>query len=282
MIARVPASSANLGPGFDALAVALTRYIEVSVTPAESFTISSSGYGAGLFDDERHLGAQVAAQVLGHDHFAIHVNSEIPLSRGLGSSAALALAAAAAAGSPSALSLACAVDGHAENAAASMYGGLVVATLDADGDVVTRALELDPEWKFVVVVPDEELATAAARRVLPAQVAFADAVANVGAVAMLIAGLARREEFVAASMQDRLHQPYRNALLPFAAPLLERLRDAGAAGSCWSGAGSTMLALCDQRTSGDVASAAREFLVERSLPGVVWELDADRRGLQLH
>ena len=282
MIARVPASSANLGPGFDALAVALTRYIEVSVTPAESFTISSSGYGAGLFDDERHLGAQVAAQVLGHDHFAIHVNSEIPLSRGLGSSAALALAAAAAAGSPSALSLACAVDGHAENAAASMYGGLVVATLDADGDVVTRALELDPEWKFVVVVPDEELATAAARRVLPAQVAFTDAVANVGAVAMLIAGLARREEFVAASMQDRLHQPYRNALLPFAAPLLERLRDAGAAGSCWSGAGSTMLALCDQGTSGDVASAAREFLVERSLPGVVWELDADRRGLQLH
>ncbi len=282
MIARVPASSANLGPGFDALAVALTRYIEVSVTPAESFTISSSGYGAGLFDDERHLGAQVAAQVLGHDHFAIHVNSEIPLSRGLGSSAALALAAAAAAGSPSALSLACAVDGHAENAAASMYGGLVVATLDEKGDVVTRALELDPEWKFVAVVPDEELATAAARRVLPAQVAFADAVANVGAVAMLIAGLARREEFVAASMQDRLHQPYRNALLPFAAPLLERLRDAGAAGSCWSGAGSTMLALCDQGTASVVASAAREFLVERSLPGVVWELDADRRGLQLH
>ena len=282
MIARVPASSANLGPGFDALAVALTRYIEVSVTPAEDFTISSSGYGAGLFDDERHLGAQVAAQVLGHRHFAIHVNSEIPLSRGLGSSAALALAAAAATGSSSALSIACAVDGHAENAAASMYGGLVVATVDAHGEVVTRALELDPGWRFVAVVPDEELATAAARGVLPAQVAFGDAVANVGAVAMLIAGLARREQFVAASMEDRLHQPYRTALLPFAAPLLGRLRDAGAAGSCWSGAGSTMLALCDEETSGVVASAAREFLVERSLPGVVWELDADRRGLQLH
>jgi len=281
MIARVPASSANLGPGFDALAVALTRYVEVSVTPAEDFTISSSGYGAGLFDDERHLGARVAAQVLGHHHFAIHVDSQIPLSRGLGSSAALAVAAAAAAGSPSALTLACAVDGHAENAAASMYGGLVVASLDAHGEVVTRALELDPAWKFVVVVPDEELATAAARRVLPAQVDFADAVANVGAVAMLIAGLARREQFVADSMEDRLHQPYRNALLPFAAPLLQRLRDAGAAGSCWSGAGSTMLALCDEGTAGVVAGAAREFLVERSLPGVVWELDADRRGLQL-
>jgi len=78
MLARVPASSANLGPGFDALAVALTRYLEVSVELAESFSITSEGCGAGLFDDERHLGAQVAARVLGHHQFAIHVNSEIP------------------------------------------------------------------------------------------------------------------------------------------------------------------------------------------------------------
>src|ERR1019366_8374455 len=130
MLARVPASSANLGPGFDALAVALTRYVEVSVELAESFSISSEGCGAGLFDDERHLGAQVAARVLGHDRFAIHVTSEIPLSRGLGSSAALALAAAAAAGSPSPLATATEMDGHAENAAASMLGGLVVASVD--------------------------------------------------------------------------------------------------------------------------------------------------------
>jgi homoserine kinase len=281
MLARVPASSANLGPGFDALAVALTRYVEVSVQPADSFSISSEGFGAGLFDDERHLGAQVAARVLGHRNFALHVKSEIPLSRGLGSSAALALAAAAAAGSPRALELATEVDGHAENAAASLLGGLVVASVNEREGIVARSLALDPAWRFVVVVPDEELPTADARRVLPSEVPFKDAVHNVSAVALLIAGLAQRDDFAPGSMDDFLHQPYRMSLLPFAQPLLGCLREAGAAGSCWSGAGSTMLALCDERSSPPVARAAENFLEEHSVAGVVWELDADRRGLQL-
>lgn len=281
MLARVPASSANLGPGFDALAVALTRYVEVSVEPAESFSISSEGCGAGLFDDERHLGAQVAARVLGHDRFAMHVTSEIPLCRGLGSSAALAVAAAAAAGSASPLAIATEVDGHAENAAASLLGGLVVASVDERHGIAARSLVLDPAWRFVVVVPDEELATADARRVLPSEVPFKDAVHNVSAVALLIAGLAHHEDFTPGAMDDYLHQPYRMALLPFAQPLLARLRAAGAAGSCWSGAGSTMLALCDERTSSEVAREARAFLGAHSVPGEVWELDADRRGLQL-
>lgn len=281
MIARVPASSANLGPGFDALALALTCYVEVSVELADAFSISSAGYGAGLYDDERHLGAQVAARVLGHHNFALHVDSRIPVSRGLGSSAALAIAAAAAAGSTSSLQVAADVDGHAENAAASLIGGLVVATMDQRGTVSARSLALDPAWSFVVVVPDQELATADARRVLPAQVPFGDAVHNLSNLGLLIAGLANRDDFVPASMQDFLHQPYRMALLPFAQPLLARLRDAGAAGSCWSGAGSTMLALCDADSRDAVAAAAEHFLVEQSLAGVVWRLEADRRGLQL-
>jgi homoserine kinase len=281
VLARVPASSANLGPGFDALAVALTRYVEVSVEVADEFSITSSGYGAGLFDDEGHLGARVAAGVLGHDRFAIHVASDIPLSRGLGSSAALALAAAAAAGSPRALEIATEVDGHAENAAASLRGGLVVARVSPSLGVVARSLALDPAWRFVAVVPDQELATSAARGVLPALVPFTDAVANVGAVSLLIAGLARREDFVAEAMDDALHQPYRMNLLPFAADLLSRLREAGAAASCWSGAGSSMLGLCGVENVAKVAEAARAFLRDRSVPGEVWELDADRRGLQL-
>jgi homoserine kinase len=103
----------------------------------------------------------------------------------------------------------------------------------------------------------------------------------VSAVALLIAGLAHYEDFVPGSMDDYLHQPYRMSLLPFAQPLLARLREAGAAGSCWSGAGSTMLALVDEQTSPDVAREARDFLAAHSVPGEVWELDADRRGLQL-
>src|SRR6202167_1362535 len=130
MFARAPATSANLGPGFDALAVALGLYVEVSLDDADKFSISSEGCGAGLFDDENHLAARVARSVLGHSNFALHVNSSIPLSRGLGSSAALAVAAAAAAGSADPLSVAAALDGHAENAAASVLGGLVVARVE--------------------------------------------------------------------------------------------------------------------------------------------------------
>jgi homoserine kinase len=278
VFARVPASSANLGPGFDALAVALGLYVEVGLEPADEFSITSTGEGAGRFDDERHLAAVVAGRVLGHQRFALRVDSQIPVSRGLGSSAALALAAAAAAGAADPLLIAARVDGHAENAAASYLGGLVVARLDADA-VVARRLALDPAWRFVVVIPDEELATADARRVLPREVAYADAVANLNALGLLVAGLASREDYVAGAMSDRLHQPYRETLLTFAPDLLATLREAGAADACWSGAGSTMLGLCTPDTALAVAAAARSFLAERSIPGEVRTLEADVAGL---
>jgi len=277
--ARVPASSANLGPGFDTLAVALELYVEVTLEPADEFSITSSGAGAGLFDDERHMAAVVARDVLGHDRFSLHVNSEIPLARGLGSSAALAVAAAAAAGAPDPFVVATRVDGHPENAAASRLGGLVAAGRDAAGVMEARILELDFAWRFVVVVPDQELVTGDARAVLPEVVPFADAVANLNALGLLIAGLADHEAFSVGSMNDRLHQPYRSALLPFAEPLLSALRDAGASGSAWSGAGSSMIALCTEATSSPVAQAARSFLAEHSMGGEVWTLEADRQGL---
>ena len=278
MFARVPASSANLGPGFDTLAVALNRYVEVELHEADEFSIATSGTGAGQFDDEHHLAAVVAASVLGHYRFALSVFSEIPLSRGLGSSAAVALAAAAAAGAADPLGVAVRCDGHAENAAASWRGGLVVA--DArDGDVVVADLALDPEWRFVVVVPDVELATADARRVLPSQVPFADAVANLTSLGLLIAGLADHRRFVGGSMRDRLHQPFRAALLPFADALMDALRAAGAVDACWSGAGSSMLGLVSVDRADAVARGVRLFLGEAGVGAVVEVLEADRTGL---
>ena len=281
MFARAPATSANLGPGFDALAVALGLYVEVSLESADEFAISSEGCGAGLFDDENHLAARVAKSVLGHSNFALHVNSSIPLSRGLGSSAALAVAAAAAAGAADPLAVAADLDGHGENAAASLFGGLVVASMGDDG-VVARTLPLDEIWRFVVVVPDEELATSDARRALPDRVAFSDAVHNLSALGLLIAGLGDHRQFVASSMDDVLHQPYRAPLMAFSIDLLKELRDAGAAGSCWSGAGSSMLGLVTSETAADVALGAKEFLHVRSIPGEVYTLDADRVGLVTH
>ena len=279
MFARVPASSANLGPGFDTLGLALELYVEVALEPADEFVLTTSGEGAGLFDDERHLGALVATEVLGHRRFSLHVHSEIPVARGLGSSAALALAAAAAAGAADPLATAARVDGHAENAAASRYGGLVVARLGEGGDVVARALTLDPAWRFVVVIPGVELTTRAARAVLPREVPFADAVANLNALGLLIAGLGDVDAYVPGAMADRLHQPYRATLLDFADDLLEAMRDAGAHDACWSGAGSTMLGLTTEAHAPVVEAAARDLLARRGVEGEVLTLDADHVGL---
>jgi homoserine kinase len=159
-----------------------------------------------------------------------------------------------------------------------MLGGLVAAGV-RDSEVAARSLVLDDVWRFVVVVPETQLKTADARRVLPSSVPFSDAVANLSALGLLLAGLANHEAFVPWSMDDTLHQPYRMELLDFARPLLECLRDAGARGSCWSGAGSSMLGLCEVAAAPHVAEAARQFLLARSEPGDVLVLEADRAGL---
>ena len=278
MRARVPASSANLGPGFDALGVALSLYVDVTVSEADEFSITSDGCGAGLFDTPDHMAAVIAREVVGHDRFHIHVDSDIPLSRGLGSSASLALAAAAAAGASDPLAIATRIDGHPENAAASLLGGLVVAAA-SDDYIVVRQLPLDEIWRFVVVVPEEELATADARRVLPATVPFGDAVHNLSALGLLISGLADHRTFSPLAMNDWLHQPYRMDLLPLARPVLALMREAGAVGSCWSGAGSTMLGLTTPDTAETVARACAQYLVANSIYGEVHILEADRTGL---
>jgi homoserine kinase len=118
-----------------------------------------------------------------------------------------------------------------------------------------------------------------ARRALPESVSFGDVVGNLNAMGLLIAGLARHEEFVDWSMDDALHQPYRAELLVFADDLLHQLRESGASASCWSGAGPSMLGLVTNDTADDVALAAKEFLHTRSIPGEVYLLDADRTGL---
>lgn len=279
MRARVPASTSNLGPGFDVLGLALGCYVEVEVRPAERLEVHAEGEGAELPRDATHLAARVAVQVAGHDRLSIGVRSEIPVGRGLGSSAALAAAAAAAAGSPDPLAVAVAVDGHPENAAASVLGGLVAATL-VEGRPVVRRLRLDPGLRFVVVVPDRQLATREARAALPASVPFADAVFNLGRLGLLVAGLADRLALVPGAGEDRLHQDARGRLFPEATGILGALREAGAVVVCWSGAGPSLLGVC---TSAEVAVAVREAgaaaLEAAKLPGQAIELAADLDGL---
>lgn len=286
MRVRVPASSANLGPGFDTLALALNLYTEVEVFPSDRFMVETEGFGGEVAADPNHLCAQVAREVLGHDNISVKVTSEIPLSRGLGSSAALAVATAAACGAYDAFVVASELEGHCENAAASYFGGLVVGTKIEDR-YEARQLSIDPSIVAIVVVPEMHLATRELRAVLPRSVPFVDAVTNLGRLALAIASFSDVSQLEVALSEDLLHEKYREEVFPEARGLKELLIDAGAIYSCWSGAGSTMIGLFDRRDArralGTVHSGLSSFdftvnaqMLEVDLDGmVILEDDSD-------
>ena len=276
--ARVPASSANLGPGFDALALALALHLEVELEPAPSLRIDASGEGADIPRNAGHLAARVVRSVLGHDDVAITIRSDVPVGRGLGSSATLALAAAAAAGAADPLAVAAGVEGHPENAAASMLGGLVTAAL-IEGAPVAFRLPLDDTLAFVVLVPDRKLPTREARAALPTHVSHGDAAFNVGRMGLLVAGLADHRYLVAEAMEDRLHQTRRTPLFPESARLLEGLREAGALAAAWSGAGPSLLAVCTRDSADAVQRSGERLMQVNGVAGRSLRLEPDLEGL---
>ena len=252
--------------------------MSVDIEEAPALRVHSEGEGAGLFDDASHLAARVAAQVLGHDHFAVTVRSQIPVARGLGSSAALAAAAAAAAGAEDPFAVAASYDGHPENAAASVFGGLVAAgTVGARP--VHAPLPLSEDLAFVVAIPERDLATPEARGVLPVTLPLADVVFNLGRMGLLVAGLADPDVLAPEAMDDRIHQPARTALFPEAPQLLHALVDAGALAASWSGAGPTLIGVVRAGAASSVMAGAQDALAAAGVPGRALVLQPDRRGI---
>jgi len=236
---RVPGSSANLGPGFDVLAAALGRHLEVEVVETGRFAIVTE---LPLRRDRRNLIVRAFERVHPADDFEFRVASTIPLSGGFGSSAAGIVAGLLAArelfgASVEMLSVATEIEGHPDNVAASLSGGIVIC----DGVSVER-IEPPAGLEAVMVVPARHLRTAQAREALPAEVPLADAVGNVASVSKLVLGLVTGDlDLVGSGLGDRLHQPYRAHLYPQSAELVRRASERGALGATISGAGPTVL-----------------------------------------
>lgn len=259
VIVKIPASTANLGPGFDTLGMALSLYawIEMSVSERTEFQLFGDQM-KGLPKDKSNLIYKVAQLVFKEagvsvPELSISMYSEIPLTRGLGSSASAIVGALVAAnaliGSPltddKLFQMATALEGHPDNVGASLFGGIVVSAWDGERADYVR-IEPHHRLETLVAIPAFQLSTEKARHALPAQISMADAVFNVGRSSLLVAALASGElGIIRHAMKDRLHQPYRAALIPGMTTILDRAYHYGALGAALSGAGPTLIAFVD-------------------------------------
>jgi homoserine kinase len=238
-LVRVPASSANLGPGFDVLAAALALHLELEVVETGTFAVHTA---LDVPRDTSNLLVRAFARLHPADGFKFRISSTIPLTGGLGSSAAAIVAGLMAADHMFELDadiagLALELEGHPDNIGAAIEGGIVIS----DGASIHR-FEPPMGLEAVLVIPEQPVRTQAARAALPSNVPIADAVFNVAQTAKLVLGLSTADwDLIAAGLDDRLHQPHRAHLYPRSAELRARAVDYGALGATISGAGPTVL-----------------------------------------
>jgi homoserine kinase len=289
---RVPATSANLGPGFDALGLALALYNEVTAAEADTVSVTLEGEASGRLPASGHnvvvRGVRQAYEAAGRAFKGVALTcvNRVPTARGLGSSAAAwvggLVAGNALLGEPlsrdALLALAARAEGHPDNVAAALFGGLTVSCSLQDGRVVTVSLPVPGAVRWVVLVPEVTSATAEARGVLPDSVPRADAVFNVQRVSLLLAGLqSGRLDVLGAALDDRLHQPYRLKLFPWMPAVVEAARSAGALGCVLSGAGPSLLAAVRDDAEA-VARSMESALATAGVRGRAWAFAVDTEG----
>lgn len=253
---RVPASTANLGPGYDVLAAALSLNLELEVEETGEFFVHSEV--PGVPTDRTNLCVRAFEALRPSDGLTFHIRSEIPVSAGLGSSAAAIVAGLAAADhlyelDAPILELARELEGHPDNVAAAVRGGFVVCT--AQG---ADRFDPPPGLEGIIAIPPDPVPTAEARAALPREVSMEDAVHNVGHAALLVLGLQRNDlDLIARGLDDKLHQPHRASLYPRSMELVAEARGLGAIGATISGAGPTVLFWVHWQQTGSVMDAVR-------------------------
>lgn len=270
---RVPATTANLGPGFDAFGCALSLYTDVTFEEQESgLEITGCDEAYAGPDNLAYTAYCAVLESLNEPvkGVKIHIDAHIPICRGLGSSAALLVAGAMGANvlrgnrlsTQGLLNITNAMEGHPDNLAPAFYGGLTASMVDG-GLPVTVNFPLHPGWEFLALVPEFNLPTSLARSVLPEQVGRGDAIYNVSHGAMVLKALETGDEkLLRTAMQDRLHQNYRKKLIPDYEQIQSLVRSNGAA-FCLSGAGPTLLCI--------TRNAALKEILAKKLPTIVGE-----------
>ena len=262
-LVRVPASSANLGPGYDVLAAALSMHLELEVTETGEFGVDAGG--TPVPEDRTNLCVRAFESLHPADGLRFEIRSQIPVASGLGASAAAIVAGLMAAEHLYELALereellarAVELEGHPDNVAAAIHGGFVICSRH-DGTLSAARFDPPEGVEAVIVVPSEAVTTAEARRAMPDEIPLADAIANVSAASLLVLGVQRSDlTLIERGLTDRMHQPRRAHLYPRSVELVEQARELGAIGATISGAGPSVLVWTFWQSTGKVVEALR-------------------------
>lgn len=305
---KVPATSANLGPGFDCLGLALPIYniitVEETVLPGTGIEINiisdNEDFSERNFEniprDKTHI-AYKAIELLYNSigqepsELKINIQTNIPISRGLGSSSSIVVGCLLAAnkllGSPAdetaLLSIATELEGHPDNIAPAILGGFVLASQEEDGSVVYKRLEWPEEWDITVCIPDFELATSIARSILPKQVSMQDAIFNAKHLAMLIEAVNKKDtKLMHIALQDKLHQPYREKLVPGMKEIMEAFKhEDNVLGCVLSGAGPALLVISHKYDLDKIKSTVKEIWANQNIKADVKVLKIEQNGAEI-
>lgn len=292
---RVPGTTANCGPGFDAVGMACTiyNYLTIEETGNHEIHVEVEGEGIGQIpDSERNIAVQAALSVFDrvhYDHtgFVMRMNNAVPLARGLGSSAAAIVGGLVAANlltgeqmsTADLLDMATAIEGHPDNVAPALLGGVTVSFMDGMHAKSLRFVPPTP-LTMVVAVPNFPLTTSAARQVLPNQVAYQDAVFNVSRSALLIGSLCSGDyRYLSSALEDKLHQPYRKPLIKGVESVFAAAQQAGAIGTAISGSGPCIIAFTTNNAQ-KIGEAMASAFQSHDVAACYHVLELDTQGAQ--
>lgn len=299
---KVPATTANIGPGFDCLGMALPVYNTITV---EETIMPGTGIEINIIDetneqdiisiptDENNIvykAIELLYNSIGQtpDELKITINTHIPIARGLGSSAAVVVGGLLAAnrllGNPAdeaaLLSIASEIEGHPDNVTPAIVGGFVISSLEEDGSVIYRKLDWPKDWKITVCIPDYELATDIARSVIPSEIPIKDAVFNLKRSAMLVEAVNTEDkELMKFALNDKLHQPYREKLVPGMKEIKEALRhEENVLGCVLSGAGPSLLVISHGNNINKIKDIVSRTWLDLNVKSQIYTLDVEEHG----